>query len=732
MENVRDLFNIVNYEPILIKTGFDNNYLEYRNEGNDLSSFEEYLNLIKPYLNDLIKDKKDKGEWKLQLTAQINFISQKPGSDETRVMHTRSVCKEFMSGSETEEIVEKLFRSLLQRYQDNLNEKMRGSDFIFNGINYLFYDFNRVSISKGGSYIESPKWLKDKKCIVNQKKNDNKCFQYATTLALNFNKIDRNPQRISKNKPFIDNYNWNDINFPTAKKDWNKFEVNNKDVALNILYVPFNTKKIEIAYKSKYNLVRDIQVVLLMISNGKNWHYLAVKSLSRLLRGITNNHDGDYYFLNCFHSYRADNKLNAHKKVCENNKYCKIEMPTDKNNIIKYSQGDKSLKFPFIIFADSECILKKIDTCQNNLDLSSTTKINQHIPSGYSMYTSCSFDKSNNKLSYYRGEDCMKRFCKNLKDHAIKIIDCKKKDMIPLTKEEEDNYNKENICYICKKEFNNDKVRDHCHFTGKYRGAAHNTCNLRYKISKNIPVIFHNGSTYDYHFIIKELACEFEGNFECLGENTEKYMTFSVPIKKRIENKNMDLTYKIKFIDSFRFMATSLSKLVDNLTDNIHNDKCVKCKSNLCFVNTMNETLIFECVDCGKEYKKDINNKLKERFSNVYEFCDYDMNKFIVLLRKGLYPYEYMDEWNKFDEKELPVKESFYSNLTMEDISDTDYKHANNVFEKFNLNNLGDYHDLYVRSDTLLLADIFENFRNACLNNYELDLAHFISLPGLA
>ena len=316
IENVRDLFNIVNYEPILIKTGFNNNYLEYRSEGNDSLSFEEYLNLIKPYLNDLINDKKDEGEWKLQLTAQINFISQRPGSDETCAMHTRSVCEEFMSRSETEEIVEKLFRSLLQRYQDNLNEKMRGSDFICNGVNYLFYDFNRVSISKGGSYIESPKWLKDKKCTVNQKNNDNKCFQYATTLALNFNKIDKNPQRISRIKLFIENYNWNDINFPATKKVWNRFEVNNKNVALNILYVPFNTKKIEIAYKSKYNLVRDNQIILLMISNGENWHYLAVKSLSRLLRGITSNHDGDNYCLNCFHSYRTENKLNAHKKIC--------------------------------------------------------------------------------------------------------------------------------------------------------------------------------------------------------------------------------------------------------------------------------------------------------------------------------------------------------------------------------------------------------------------------------
>ena len=409
-------------------------------------------------------------------------------------------------------------------------------------------------------------------------------------------------------------------------------------------------KKIEIADKSKYNLVRDTQIILLMISNAENWHYLVVKSLFRLLRGITSNHDGDYYCLNCFHSYRTENKLNAHKKVCENHKYCNIEMPNKDNNLIKYNQGDKSLKLPFIIYADLECLLKKIDTCQNNPDLSSTTKINQHIPSGYSIYTSCSFDKFKNKLSYYRGEDCMKRFRKDLKHHATKIIDFKKKIMTPLTKEEEDNYNKENIFYICKKEFNNDKVRDHCHFTGKYRGAAHNTCNLRYKIPMNIPVIFHNGSTYDYHFIIKELACEFEGNFECLGENTEKYITFSVPIKKRIENKNMNITYKIKFIDSFRFMATSLSKLVDNLTENVHNDKCDKCKSNLCFVRAMNETLLFKCIDCEKEYEKGFNKELWERFSNNYEFCGND-------LRKGVYPYEYMDGWNKFNEKVLPSKE---------------------------------------------------------------------------
>ena len=146
----------------------------------------------------------------------------------------------------------------------------------------------------------------------------------------------------------------------------------------------------------------------------------------------------------------------------------------------------------------------------------------------------------------------------------------------------------------------------------------------------------------------------------------------------------------------------------------------------------MNEKLIFKCIDCEKEYEKGFNKELIEKFANTYNFCDNDLNKFIMLLRKGVYPYEYIDGWDKFNEKIIPSKELFHSNSTLENISETDYAHANNVFRKFNINNLGEYHDLYVRSDTLLLADIFENFRQSCLKNYELDPAHFVSLPGLA
>ena len=151
-------------------------------------------------------------------------------------MHTRSVNEQFTNGSDTDEIIKELFKFLLQRYQENLQEKMRGSEIVFDGANFLYYDFNKISISRGGSYIDSPEWLKNKKTIINPKNNDYKCFQYAVTV----DKINKNSQRISKIKPFIEEYNWKDIDFPSTSKDWKKLELNN-EIALNILYVPHNT-----------------------------------------------------------------------------------------------------------------------------------------------------------------------------------------------------------------------------------------------------------------------------------------------------------------------------------------------------------------------------------------------------------------------------------------------------------------------------------------------------------
>ena len=242
------------------------------------------------------------------------------------------------------------------------------------------------------------------------------------------------------------------------------------------------------------------------------------------------------------------------------------------------------------------------------------------------------------------------------------------------------------------------KVRDHCYYTGKYRSAAHSMCNLNYEIDKKISVLFHNGSVYDYHFIIKYLAREFKGNSECLGENTEKYISFTVPFKKVINDK--EIKYKIRISDSCRFMQDSLSNLVDNLSE-------LKIKE----------------IDSGV---------LIKRFYNTYQLSENDINKFKLLLRKGVYPYQYMNSWKRFNETELPSKDKFYSTLNLEHISNDYYAHAINVWNTFNISNLGEYHDLHVKLDTALLADIFENFRDKHIETDKLNPAYFLTTLGLS
>ena len=181
------------------------------------------------------------------------------------------------------------------------------------------------------------------------------------------------------------------------------------------------------------------------------------------------------------------------------------------------------------------------------------------------MFIKCSFDKKENKPGYYRGKDCIEKLCKKIKESAMEIINREKKETIPLTREENNFYNEQEIFYICADKFCLDKdeinntdrktVKDHCHYTEKFRGPSHSKCNLNYKIQKDIPIIIHN-TTYDTHFVLNQLAIEFEGKLNCIGDNVERYIIFSVAITKECENGKA-ITYKLKFIDSFRFMSTS-------------------------------------------------------------------------------------------------------------------------------------------------------------------------------
>ena len=262
--------------------------------------------------------------------------------------------------------------------------------------------------------------------------------------------------------------------------------------------------------------------------------------------------------------------------------------------------------------------------------------------------------------------------------------------MDPLTKKQWKKYKKATKCHICYKPFTLRDPKDHCHYTGLCRGPAHSLCNLRYKIPSYIPVVFHNLSRYDAHLFIRELGAH-TSDMEVIAKNKEDYISFSikVPVGKYIDKKSeeKDKLVELMFIDSFKFMASSLDSLTKNQ------------------------------VSSGKK---------------LFGFEDYSDLQYELLTRKGVYPYEYINSWDRLEETQLPPINAFYSNLNMSSISEEDCQHTQKVWEEFGIRNLGDYHDLYLRTDVVLLANVFEAFRDTCLRHYSLDPAHFYTSPGLA
>ena len=180
-----------------------------------------------------------------------------------------------------------------------------------------------------------------------------------------------------------------------------------------------------------------------------------------------------------------------------------------------------------------------------------------------------------------------------------------------------------------------------------------------------------------------------------------------------------------------RFMATSLTKLVDNISEGIHKIKCKEYVCSLKYERVRNNLIKYKCLSCNKNYLEKLNEELESKFKNTFAFSNNDVNKFILLLRKSVCSYDYMNDWERFNETALPEKEKFYSNLNMADITDADYAHAKRVYKNFEIKNSGEYHDLYLRSFVLLLSDVFENLRKMCLEIYELHSAKFILAPGL-
>ena len=325
---------------------------------------------------------------------------------------------------------------------------------------------------------------------------------------------------------------------------------------------------------------------MLKISDGKGkWHFLALpsnldedgvkrpyKSLSRLMEGISSKSHDNFYCLGCFNSFRTETTLKNHVDLCKNNKFTKIELPEECSNFKRYKPGAKSLKMNTVIYADFKSILVPYST--RDKEHETCKKVNKQVPCGYSINVVNSHNMSS-KQSYYRGDNAVSAFCKEIRNLACKFINIYKQPMIDLTEREIHKYENAKYCHICKKVFSeakkHRKVRDHDHYTGKFRDAAHSLCNLRYSTQKDIPVFFHNGPNYDSNLIINELAKEFRSELNCIPLNGEKFMSFFIPIKKKVyanskNTKKKLLTYNLRFIDSQRHMNESLSTLVDNLS----------------------------------------------------------------------------------------------------------------------------------------------------------------------
>ena len=491
------------------------------------------------------------------------------------------------------------------------------------------------------------------------------------------------------------------IKYPVKLKDISKFESLNPSLPGINVFSANENKKFYPLRMEKRNCPLAGQnpqetIDLFLYEEDGKYHYSLIKNFSRLFRSqITSRTNGKIYICKrCFTHFSKEELFQKHIEYCSSNETVAVKMPP-RNSKLSFNNYYKQLPIPFVVYADFECFTKPMNTCSPNPEDSYTYNYQKHEPSGFCFYIK-GIDTNTvfKPITYTKKkstDNISKIFVSKLAKVTNKIYNdfYRRPKLLKLTKQEQISFDKAKTSHICKASLLKDKVRDHCHFTGQYRGAAHNSCNLQCRKPMIFPVIFHNLHRYDSHLFIKQLST-IPGDLNCIPSTEEKYISFSKKIKvdeykSRHTGETVSLYFEIRFIDSFKFLQTSLANLVGNLqSDDFHNTKEI--------------------------FKENVD----------------------LLTRKGIYPYDYVSSIERLSETQLPPKEQFYSNLNDEDITDDDYHHAINVWNTFQCKTIKDYHDLYLKSDVLLLADVFENFRKTCLKHYNLDPAHYYTSPGLA
>ena len=424
--------------------------------------------------------------------------------------------------------------------------------------------------------------------------------------------------------------------------------------------------------------------------------YIAIKSLSRLQSSKNTKRKGKEYFcMNCLQRFQQEISKDEHMRYCLDNETVKVEMP-HKKPIVEFCNGQYQFKVPFIMYMGFESLLEPIQEPSKDASGPWATVTSNHIRSGWCVYSEFIYRKVQNPL--YRGPDCVKKFCNHIIGEAYRLYHAfSEHPMNPLTSDKNERYKKSKRCHICFRPFTekNPKVRDHCHYTGHYRGAAHRNCNLQCKIPSYIPIVFHNLAGYDAHLFIRELAASKPGGakMEVITKNKEDYITFSikVAVDKYIDKNGVEKEKEIelRFINSSKFMSNSLYSLTTNLV---------------------------------------------RRGQHLFGFEEYTPKQYELLIRKGIYPYEYMSSWDKFIETKLPPKEAFYSKLNIVGVSSENYEHARSVWKEFGIKNLGEYHDLYLKTNVILLTNVFWGslFKELRFRSSSFLYSSWISLESLS
>ena len=660
--------------------GFTRSYeISLINRQDPLIQLQNTRLLIKNNLLKVLKEMKG-----LKFNEVLNITFEKQKGDELIEEKPYFITKKQTLTNEVE------ITNFLETTQQQIVNKIeqwisKGSAWIIKSVDGHFINVVRYRPLRGSSYIPLPKELQHPaKGIINIKNNDDECFRWCHIRHLL--PQNKNPQRIKEcDKKYVEKLDYSGIEFPVSVKQYNKIEKQN-NIRVNVFgYEEGQRYPIYLSKEKFYHCLN-----LLLITEGDKKHYCLLKNFNKFMHNQTKNNGRKHFCMYCLQGFSSERVLNNHKVDCiEINGKQSIKMPAP-GSTVAFKNYRRQLPAPFVIYADFEAITEKASQKKSH-----TEQYQKHTACGYGYKVVCCYDdKFSKSIKIYRGEMAIHKFMNDMLDevkYCKKIAKNHFTKPIEMTNEDKESFRLAKECHICKIPYGandnfNNIVRDHCHVTGKYRGSAHEFCNLNFQLTDKIPVVFHNLKGYDSHFIMQEIGnivkersyVDAKGNkremsINVIPCNMEKYMAFM-------------LGRYLLFIDSFQFMSSSLSNLVNNLP--------------------------------------------AEAFK--YTGQVFQGEQLSLMKKKGVYPYDYMSCFEKFQDSRLPKKEDFFSVMNNEHITDEEYQHAQNVWNEFGLSSMGGYHDLYLKSDILLLTDVFENFRKACQQYYELDPAHYFTTPGLS